>query len=313
MAAHLNLNNSFRLNLDNGKPLLNTKPCPEFARTSAFTHAANLIPSRVAGSTAVGAAMIRAPKDRALTLDDFQGRGIYKTISNDYDEEIHRSVDRPFNYRKAFTQTDNIRPTTRQLNMKTLQNLTYQDWARKGIRPKEMYHWTINGIKHTTHKYWNETGASSQYMNDYHRKPSLAVSNEAQKQCSTTDRNLSYVFDDHRLEQSREPKKTEKSTYFTKYTYDWNGPKRGICNPIDGMPGTLVREEDRFRREPTTTKGHYVRQAVEQQRIFSKKDQRPEEENNIRTMRSQMHFETTYRDLFLGKTPVKLPDLVPSS
>ena len=62
-------------------------------------------------------------------------------------------------------------------------------------------------------------------MNDYHRKPSLAVSNEAQKQCSTTDRNLSYVFDDHRLEQSREPKKTEKSTYFTKYTYDWNGPK----------------------------------------------------------------------------------------
>ena len=124
--------------------------------------------------------MIRAPKDRALTLDDFQGRGIYKTISNDYDEEIHRrivflifpyfisstrwqkivlkhkiSVDRPFNYRKAFTQTDNIRPTTRQLNMKTLQNLTYQDWARKGVRPKEMYHWTINGIKHTTHKYWN--------------------------------------------------------------------------------------------------------------------------------------------------------------
>ena len=65
------------------------------------------------------------------------------------------SVDRPFNYRKAFTQTDNIRPTTRQLNMKTLQNLTYQDWARKGVRPKEMYHWTINGIKHTTHKYWN--------------------------------------------------------------------------------------------------------------------------------------------------------------
>ena len=68
------------------------KPCPEFARTSAFTHAANLIPSRVAGSTAVGAAMIRAPKDRALTLDDFQGRGIYKTISNDYDEEIHRRI-----------------------------------------------------------------------------------------------------------------------------------------------------------------------------------------------------------------------------
>ena len=64
-------------------------------------------------------------------------------------------MDRPFNYRKAFTQTDNIRPTTRQLNMKTLQNLTYQDWARKGVRPKEMYHWTINGIKHTTHKYWN--------------------------------------------------------------------------------------------------------------------------------------------------------------
>merc|ERR1712168_1663280 len=41
-----------------------------------------------------------------------------------------------------------------------------------------------------------------------------------------------------------------------------------------------------------------------------KKDLRPEDENNIRTMRSQMHFETTYRDLFLGKTPVKLPNLV---
>ena len=76
------------------------------------------------------------------------------------------------------------------------------------------------------------------------------------------------------------------------------------------MPSTLVREEDRFRREPTTTKGHYVRQAVEHQRIYSKKDLRPEDENNIRTMRSQMHFETTYRDLFLGKTPpVKLPNL----
>ena len=101
--------------------------------------------------------------------------------------------------------------------------------------------------------------------------------------------------------------------YFT-----WSYPieffiQRGICNPIDGMPGTLVREEDRFRREPTTTKGHYVRQAVEHQRIYSKKDLRPEDENNIRTMRSQMHFETTYRDLFLGKTPVKLPDLVSSS
>ena len=93
--------------------------------------------------------------------------------------------------------------------------------------------------------------------------------------------------------------------------------QRGICNPIDGMPGTLVREEDRFRREPTTTKGHYVRQAVEHQRIYSKKDLRPEDENNIRTMRSQMHFETTYRDLFLGKTPggatLKLPNLVSSS
>ena len=62
-------------------------------------------------------------------------------------------------------------------------------------------------------------------MNDYHKKPSIAVPNEAQKQCSNSDRNLSYVFDDHRLEQSREPKKTEKSTYYTKYNYDWNGPK----------------------------------------------------------------------------------------
>jgi len=145
-------------------------------------------------------------------------------------------------------------------------------------------------------------------MNDYHKKPSTSVSSEAQK---LSDRNLSYVFDDHRLEGSREPKKTEKSTYYTKYNYDWNGPKRGICNPIDGMPGTLVREEDRFRREPTTTKDHYVRQAVEQHRIFTKKEKKEHKENNIRTMRSQMHFETTYRDLFLGKTPIALPNLVP--
>ena len=59
-------------------------------------------------------------------------------------------------------------------------------------------------------------------MNDYHRKPSVSVSNEAKK---LSDRNLSYVFDDHRLEQCKEPKKTEQSTYFTKYNYDWNGPK----------------------------------------------------------------------------------------
>ena len=77
------------------------------------------------------------------------------------------------------------------------------------------------------------------------------------------------------------------------------------------MPGTLVREEDRFRREPTTTKDHYVRQAVEQHRIFTKKEKKEHKENNIRTMRSQMHFETTYRDLFLGKTPIALPNLVP--
>ena len=69
----------------------------------------------------------------------------------------------------------------------------------------------------------SETGASSQYMNDHHRKPSIAVPNEAVP--IEADRNLSYVFDDHRLEQSREPKKTEKSTYYTKYNYDWNGPK----------------------------------------------------------------------------------------
>ena len=88
-------------------------------------------------------------------------------------------------------------------------------------------------------------------MNDYHRKPSIAVSNEAQKQCSTPDRNLSYVFDDHRLEQSREPKKTEKSTYFTKYNYDWNGPKvsSNVNSPIktDSTGPKLWSDQFHFR------------------------------------------------------------------
>ena len=87
----------------------------------------------------------------------------------------------------------------------------------------------------------SETGASSQYMNDYHRKPSIGVSNEAQKQCSNADRNLSYVFDDHRLEQSREPKKTEKSTYYTKYNYDWNGPKVS-CSSLNSYPTIISRK-----------------------------------------------------------------------
>ena len=87
----------------------------------------------------------------------------------------------------------------------------------------------------------SETGASSQYMNDYHRKPSIGVSNEAQKQCSNADRNLSYVFDDHRLEQSREPKKTEKSTYYTKYNYDWNGPKVS-CLSLISYPTIISRK-----------------------------------------------------------------------
>ena len=70
-------------------------------------------------------------------------------------------------------------------------------------------------------------------MNDYHKKPSIAVPNEAQY--SNSDRNLSYVFDDHRLEQSREPKKTEKSTYYTKYNYDWNGPKVSLDRIISAL------------------------------------------------------------------------------
>ena len=91
-------------------------------------------------------------------------------------------------------------------------------------------------------------------MNDYHRKPSLAVSNEAQKQCSTPDRNLSYVFDDHRLEQSREPKKTEKSTYFTKYNYDWNGPK--VSSNIDSPIKTDSTGPYRFVVRPVSFEGH---------------------------------------------------------
>ena len=66
-----------------------------------------------------------------------------------FDTKYHFRVDRPMNYRKPFTQTDNIKPTSSIPNFKTLQNITYKSWP---IQNKERYHWAINGIKHTTLK-----------------------------------------------------------------------------------------------------------------------------------------------------------------
>ena len=53
------------------------------------------------------------------------------------------------NYRKPFTQTDNIKAISSIPNFKTLQNITYKSWP---VQKKERYHWAINGIKHTTQK-----------------------------------------------------------------------------------------------------------------------------------------------------------------
>ena len=71
------------------QPLENRRSRPNFCQPTFHTHATELIPSRVAGSSAAGAAMIRAPKDRLLTNEDFTGTDTYQTISNDYNNEIH--------------------------------------------------------------------------------------------------------------------------------------------------------------------------------------------------------------------------------
>ena len=72
------------------EPLENRRSRPGFSDPGYHTHANELIPSRVAGSSAAGAAMIRAPKDRLLNTEDFKGPDTYTTISNDYNYEIHR-------------------------------------------------------------------------------------------------------------------------------------------------------------------------------------------------------------------------------
>ena len=136
MAAQ-DLNNSFRLNLDNRRPLevcssagsfknghgsnsqlnanswlilkvstflfyekfriskfslKNRKLCPEYSHHSRFTHAPELIPFKVAGSTSAGAAIIRLDRPSgANVLDETDN---YRTISNDYDTEQHQRVER---------------------------------------------------------------------------------------------------------------------------------------------------------------------------------------------------------------------------
>ena len=74
------------------------------------------------------------------------------------------------------------------------------------------------------------------------------------------------------------------------------------------MPATLAREEDVwYKREPTTMKEHYHHSTAAdeagsheagQPRIFSKKDKKNKAERMFGNMRKQMHFDTTYRDLY---------------
>lgn len=310
MAAHWNLNNSFRLNLDNGRPLENRKQCPEFSHRERFRHAPHLIPHRVAGSTAVGAAMIRAPKERPLSHQDFHGPSTYQTISNDYDSDTHTRVDRPVNTKKLFTRVDNIwGPNKRQSNFKSLQNITYKNWQ---VQDKERYHWTINGIKHTTHKQYREYPMITQYQHDHHSKDRSEPFKIVQDREGL--RNKSYCLCVECGREHRKGSPCESTTYYTKYSYRKQCPiKRGICNPIDGMPATLAREEDVwYKREPTTMKDHYhqsphqVEAMSGQPRIFSKKDKKKRADCHIGNMRKSMHFDTTYRDLYYTYSLPKL-------
>ena len=79
-------------NLESQNSLKNRKLCPEYSHHSRFTHAPELIPFKVAGSTSAGAAIIRLDRPSgANVLDETDN---YRTISNDYDTEQHRRVER---------------------------------------------------------------------------------------------------------------------------------------------------------------------------------------------------------------------------
>jgi len=291
MAAHWNEHNKWRMNLDNGQPLENRRSRPGFSSPSFHTHANELIPSRVAGSSAAGAAMIRAPKDRMLTNEDFTGADTYQTISNDYNDEVHARVDRPMNYRKPFTQTDNIKAISSIPNFKTLQNITYKSWP---VQKKERYHWAINGIKHTTQKNCTEMTQNSQYDDDYHNKRGEQEFS-VHKLGGPNNRNGSNCLD-------CTESKCEVSTYSTKYSSYEKTPKRGICHPMDGMPLTLAHEDYygcSSSRPAKSAPGLISTVAnAESARIFSKKDKKKRGDCHIGNMRKSMHFYTTYKDWY---------------
>jgi len=302
MAAQ-DLNNSFRLNLDNRRPLENRKLCPEYSHHSRFTHAPELIPFKVAGSTSAGAAIIRLDRPSgANVLDETDN---YRTISNDYDTEQHRKVERPRNYKSTNnTQNDNIKPF--QPTKTILNPLSYHRYPARKLLPKERHHWAINGIKHTTLSQSEDLSSKSttQYNNDYytkrHSEPLVIVQDREGR------RNRSVCFDNlgrcnecgtkHEAWES-----CDQSTFATSYSYRQLNPiKRGICRPIDGVAATLAPQL--HPRYPTTTKDHFVEQLLLPPKIFSKKDKKPRAQNKFSDMRQQMQFGTTYRDLYYQYT-----------
>lgn len=302
------MNNSFRLNLDNRRPLENRKICQEYSHQihgSRFTHAPELIPFSVAASTSAGAAIIRLDSSKNL----LNNKSNYRTISNDYDTEQHRRVERPCNYKKTNnTQNDNIKPLQ---PVKTVWNpMTYPE---RRVLLKERHHWAINGIKHTTLRRFEDSSIKTQYYNDYYRKrhsePLVIVQDREGK------RNRSFCFDNSGRcnecgSKHEEWEACETSTFTTSYSYRQLNPiKRGICAPIDGVAATLAPHLNP--RDPTTTKDHYVWTAkmdgqIGQPKIFNKKDKKPIAENKFSSMRKQMRFGTTYRDLYYQYTLPKL-------
>ena len=94
-------------NFESQNSLKNRKLCPEYSHHSRFTHAPELIPFKVAGSTSAGAAIIRLDRPSgANVLDETDN---YRTISNDYDTEQHQRVER-IGFRRIIFQKRVCRP-----------------------------------------------------------------------------------------------------------------------------------------------------------------------------------------------------------
>ena len=146
-----------------------------------------------------------------------------------------------------------------------------------------------------------ELTQNSQYDYDYHYKKDEHRCDQ-HKLGGPNNRNDSNCLD------CTDCSACEVSTYSTKYSSYEKTPKRGICNPIDGMPMTLTHEDyygglsrrANAKSAPGSLTGPGEVDGDEQatQRIFSKKDKKKRGDCHIGNMRKSMHFYTTYKDWY---------------